>query len=192
MRKTATYKKQEQGKLTCPVCKAPVSIEHTRIIQICEWLDTKLFYKPGAYLMQEVLAGKFKEWACISCEKTKKAIFPDYSKQKYGYGGPILFYISKNVSCISCKKEFTFEAEEQKLWYEDLSFNYCSFPKNCLECRKKIRFKKQLHKTLGDLLSSEPNTPEQLEEIAQIYQKLDLVNKAELFTARANNKKRSS
>lgn len=187
MKKIAKYKTEEKNKLLCPVCKEYVPLEHTRLKQIQEWLDTKWFYRGGEYMMQEIMAGRFKAWACMNCERKKRALFPDYSKQNYGYGGPILFYISKEMSCDTCEKEFIFEATDQRFWYEDLGFNEASYPKNCFDCRKETRHQKLLHKQLAELLHADPKTAEQLEAVAEVYKKLGITEKAVLFLARAKN-----
>lgn len=187
MKKIANYKTEEKNKLHCPVCKEHVALERTRLKQMQEWLDTKHFYKMGEYMMQEAIAGRFKDWACIPCERKKSVLFPDYSKQNYGLGGPILFYFSKEMTCATCKKEFVFEAEDQKFWYEDLGFNDGSYPKNCLSCRKETRRQKQLHKKLGEWLNKDLKTPEHFEEIADVYKQLGILEKAALFLARAKN-----
>lgn len=192
MKKIAKYKTEEKNKLVCPVCKEHVALEQTRLKQMQEWLDTKHFYKAGEHMLQEIMVGRFKDWACMNCEKKKRVLFPDYSKQNYGLGGPILFYISKEMSCATCKKEFVFEAEDQKFWYEDLGFNYSSYPKNCLSCRKETRLQKQRHKQLGELLSKDLKTPGHFEEIAEVYKQLGIVEKAELFLAKARNLKNES
>ncbi|MES2133106.1 MAG: zinc-ribbon domain containing protein [Bacteroidota bacterium] len=190
MKKIAKYITEEQRKLICPVCKTQVLLKQTRLKQVQDWLDTKWFYRGGEHMMQEIFAGRFKDWACMSCERNKRAVFPDYSKQNYGYSGPILFYISKNMTCQTCKKEFIFEATDQKFWYEDLGFNEASYPKNCFGCRRETRLQKLLHKQLAERLHAEPKTPEQLEEVAEIYIKLGITEKAELFLARAKNAKK--
>ena len=190
MKKIAKYKTEEKNKLLCPVCKEHVLLEHTRLKQMQEWLNTKWFYGGGEYMMQEIMTGRFKAWACMNCERKKRVLFPDYSKQNYGMGGPILFYISKEMSCNTCKKDFVFEAEDQKFWYEDLGFNEASYPKNCLTCRKETRHQKLLRKQLAELLHSELNTKEHFEKIAEVYKQLGITDKSTLFLARAKNKQK--
>jgi hypothetical protein len=187
MKHKAKYIIEEERKLYCPVCKKHVQERDTRLKQMEHWLDHKYFYKAGEYMMKEAMAGRFNEWACMDCERRKKALFPDYSKQNYGIGGPVMFYIPKDMNCDTCKKEFVFEAADQKFWYEDLGFNYSSYPKNCLSCRKDTRTQKMLHKQLADLLHADLKTPEQMEEIAEVYAKLSLNEKAENYLARARN-----
>jgi len=190
MKHKATHKIGTHPQLSCPVCEKRVSLASTRLEQMRVWLNTRHFQKTGDHMIEEALAGRFKEWACRNCESHKEALFPDYSKQNYGLGGPILFYNPKKMSCDTCKKEFIFEAADQKFWYEDLGFNYSSFTKNCYSCRKETRSQKLLHKKLAELLQADPKTAEQFEKLAEVYTKLGLNKKAENYLARARNKKR--
>lgn len=190
MKRKAKYIIQEQAQLVCPVCKEVVRPALTQLKRIADWLDTKWFFRGGEHFMQEVTSGKFRGWACIRCEHAKRAVFPDYSKQNYGLGGPILFYITKEMNCESCKKDFIFTAEDQRFWYEDLYFNYSSYPKNCLSCRKDTRKKKALHQQLAELLHDDPKTAERMRAIASVYEQLGIEEKAKLYRARAKNLER--
>ena len=98
-------------------------------------------------------------------------------------------YVNKDLNCETCKKEFIFSAKEQKFWYEDLHFNYCAYPKSCAPCRKKIREPRILNTKLGKLLNSKDESLETLTAIADIYTKLGIQTKAEIFYARAKNKR---
>lgn len=187
MKRKAKYISKEEAQLLCPCCKEVVRPGRTRLQQMesgmnAGWLN-------GSSLVDKAIRKEFNDWACLNCEHAKRAIFPDYSKQNYGYGGPILFYITKEMHCETCKKEFTFTAEDQKFWYEDLYFNYSSYPKNCLSCRKETRQKKMLHKQLAKLLHEKPETAGQMLAIASIYGQLGIEEKAQLYSARAKNLK---
>ena len=188
MKKKAKYLLPETKELVCPLCKKKTQVEQTRLQQISIWLSTNFSY-PADYYLKEAKAGRFKDWACRSCESNGHAIVPDYSKQNYGYGGPILMYVNKDLNCETCKKEFIFSAKEQKFWYEDLHFNYCAYPKSCAPCRKKIREPRILNTKLGKLLNSKDESLETLTAIADIYTKLGIQTKAEIFYARAKNKR---
>jgi len=187
MKRKAKYLLPETNGLVCPICKKEVHVEQTRLQQINLWL-TNHFNFPADYYVKEAKAKRFNDWGCRSCEADGKAVFPDYSKQNYGYGGPILMYIEKDLNCETCRKEFTFTAKEQNFWYEDLHFNYCAFPKNCAPCRKKIREPRILNTKLSELLNSKDESPEKLTAIADIYTKLGIQTKADIFYARAKNK----
>lgn len=185
MKRKAKYISKEQAQLVCPGCAEVVRPGRTRLQQMegrmnAHWLN-------GSSLVDKAIRKEFNDWACMDCEHAKRAIFPDYSKQNYGLGGPILFYITKVMNCDTCKNEFAFTAEDQKFWYEDLAFNYSSYPKNCLSCRKETRLQKMLHKQLAELLHAGPKTAEQFEEIAKVYTGLGLYEKAENYLARARN-----
>lgn len=180
---------KEQAQLICPVCKKEVRPTLTRLQQMegrmnARWLN-------GSSLVEKAIKKEFNEWACIHCEHAKRAVFPDYSKQNYGLGGPILFYMTKEMNCDTCKKDFIFTAEDQRFWYEDLFFNDGSYPKNCLSCRKETRKIKALHKQLAELLHGDPKTAEQMAVIAKIYEQLGIEEKAKLYLARAKNLERT-
>ena len=44
-------------------------------------------------IIKEARSRNYMDWACLTCETNRTAIFPDYKKQNYGYGGPILINI---------------------------------------------------------------------------------------------------
>ncbi|MES2516415.1 MAG: zinc-ribbon domain containing protein [Bacteroidota bacterium] len=188
MKKTPHYLLPENRELVCPLCKKQTPVEQTRLEQIKTWMQNH----NGWYaedLVQEARAGKFTDWACLSCESKASVIFPDYSKQNYGIGGPIMIYRDKTLNCETCQKDFTFSASEQKFWYEDLHFNYYAYPKSCACCRKNIREPRILNKKLGELLNSKDEGPETLTAIGDIYTKLGITAKADIFYARAKNKR---
>ncbi len=188
MKRKAKYITKEESQLICPCCKEVVRPGLTRLQQMesrmnAHWLN-------GSSLVDKAIRKEFNDWACIYCEQSKRAIFQDYSKQNYGLGGPILYYITKEMHCESCKKEFTFTAEDQRFWYEDLYFNYGSYPKHCLSCRKETRRKKALHKQLAELLHDDPKTADQMLAIANVYEQLEIEEKAAIYSARAKNLER--
>ena len=188
MKRIPKYMTKEQNQLICPCCGEVVRPAMTRLQQMesrmnAHWLN-------GESLVEKAIRKEFNTWACMNCERNKRAVFPDYSKQNYGLGGPILFYITKEMSCDTCKTNFTFTAEDQRFWYEDLYFNYDSYPKNCLSCRKETRRKKALHQQLANLLHDDPKTAEQMTAIAKVYQELGIEEKAALYSARAKNLER--
>lgn len=187
MKRKAKYLLPETKTLVCLLCKKKTQPEQTRLPKIKTWMQTIGGWNTYD-IIEEARTRNFNDWACLSCEAEGKAIVPDYTKQNYGYGGPILMYIEKDLNCETCRKEFTFSAKEQKFWYEDLHFNYCAFPKNCAPCRKKIREPRILNTKLGELLNSKDESPETLTAIADIYTKLGIQTKADIFYARAKNK----
>lgn len=185
MKRKPKYITKQKEELVCPVCAEIVRPRLTRLEQMESRMNP--YWLDGFSLVDKAIRKEFNEWACMSCERNGRAIFPNYTKQNYGLGGPILFYITKEMHCQTCKKEFTFTAEDQRFWYEDLYFNYDSYPKNCLSCRKDTRQKKLLHKQLAELLHNDPKTADQMAAIAQVYEQLGIEEKAALYSARAKN-----
>jgi hypothetical protein len=185
MKRKPKYITKEQAQLICPCCQEVVRPALTRLQQMESRMDTR--WLDGSSLVDKAIKKEFNEWACMNCERAGRAIFPHYNKQNYGLGGPILFYITKEMNCETCKKDFTFTAEDQRFWYEDLYFNYSSYPKNCLSCRKETRQKKLLHKKLAELLHDDLKTADHMLAIAKVYEQLEIGEKAALYLTRAKN-----
>jgi hypothetical protein len=67
------------------------------------------------------------------------AVRADMSRQVFGLGGPLIFYIDRTRTCCRCGKEFVFRADEQRYWYETLRFTLDSVAIRCASCRRESR-----------------------------------------------------
>jgi len=139
----------------------------------------------------------FYQWACDTCIDEGKAILADPAKQKYTFkypwdtATPFLAYFDKKRTCRKCKSSFIFSKSEQQFWYEELQFVVYSTPVHCKSCRKETRAKKQLNTQLSKLLKDgQPTTLEELEQVAEIYKKMGLIEKWKMYSTFAKKLKR--
>ena len=139
----------------------------------------------------------FYQWACDACLQHKKALLGNPKKQFYTFknpwdtANPYLAYFDKTFTCNKCEADFDFTKEEQKHWYEELQFVVFSRPKQCKNCRKAIREAKQLNTELSELLKEgQPKEIKKLERIAEIYQAMNLAEKARIYIAAVEKIKR--
>jgi hypothetical protein len=185
MKKKPKYIKEEET-VKCPVCEKNILIAQTSIPLVKDWYHKNW----GSVDMEDLVRHRnFKDWCCLDCLKNGKAILPNYDKQYYGMGGPLMLYTDKNFNCYTCKQDFVFSAKEQQHWFEDLRFLNYVYPKNCLSCRRKIRAVKLAHKQLAELLKEEKKSPEQLLTISKLYEELGIEQKAANYAAQAKNKR---
>lgn len=160
-------------------------MQRTPLIEQESWLRNNHWH--ASNLIEGAINGSVI-WACDFCIANNLAIKPDYTKQKFGLGGPIIAYVDKSFICKNCKQDFVFSALEQKYWYEDLGFIIDSIPSNCINCRQKIRKKKNAHKQLGiELKKVDSKDYNQLIRIADLYSIIGNSEKTKLFKRRAKN-----
>ncbi|WP_437955722.1 zinc-ribbon domain containing protein [Sorangium sp. So ce119] len=67
------------------------------------------------------------------------AVRADVSRQVFGLGGPVLFYVDRQRRCRTCGEDFVFRATEQRYWYETLRFMIDADAVHCARCRRQIR-----------------------------------------------------
>ncbi|WP_438015124.1 zinc-ribbon domain containing protein [Sorangium sp. So ce315] len=67
------------------------------------------------------------------------AVRADVSRQVFGMGGPVLFYVDRQRRCRTCGEDFVFRATEQRYWYETLRFLIDADAVDCARCRREIR-----------------------------------------------------
>jgi hypothetical protein len=161
-------------------------LEETSLKEQEDWVRKNHWHL--AEIIELAINGSFTNWACDFCYTNGKAIKPDYSKQNFGMGGPIIAYIDKHFNCQKCHIDFTFNAAEQKFWYEDLQFTVDAKPNYCVDCRKTIRQVKNAHAQLAiELKNLNKKDADQLKRIADLYLAVKSINKSEEFNNRAKN-----
>lgn len=67
------------------------------------------------------------------------AVPADVSRQVFGLGGPLLFYVDRPRRCRTCGEAFVFRAEEQRYWYETRRFLLDADAVDCPSCRRESR-----------------------------------------------------
>ena len=144
------------------------------------------------WTLQVIMMGKVKLiWACDVCISTGKAIASEPWQQLTRSDYPFFAYFERSLKCADCGKDFLFSAQEQHYWYDILQFYIDSYPKQCAPCRHKRRvYKRHFHDLQRAIESLDPNSSEQLAQVAEGYLKIGSPQRALEFFRRARNKAR--
>lgn len=183
----------------CPICHRGSKAKETPLPTYYRLMKSKMYnvtsFKEWVKGYTEYVEKKLKSrdmqirwihtslWACNDCIAEKRAMQPNYDKQNYGMGGPIITYITYDLLCTTCQQPYQFTCQEQQFWYEELGFIIDSFPKNCLSCRTIRQQKRARNQRLAMLLKKNINelTVAELEELQAIYLELGNQQKANRY-----------
>ncbi len=195
----------ENISLECPCCKKQVRVKDTPLEAMYSSNRTHDWMQRTKHIQYDLFKGyidkfftgltldkvaenkrlRFNLWACNECLETGKAVLADTSKQHYGLGGPILYYLDLPFTCSRgcsyCGGSYVFTISEQKYWYEELNFFVESIPSFCEGNRKRLRLMKVNQKKLGVLINKKNKDVKDLEEIRDIYIEFDLLDKAKII-----------
>jgi hypothetical protein len=129
-------------------------------------------------------------WACDECIRAKRALVADIDEQNLGTGTPFAAYVDRPFRCGDCGKAAMFSALEQKHWFEELHFLIWVYPKQCAPCRALRRKRKGAQAALADALHGlDEADPDQLEQLARLYDTLGLTAKASMRRAQARKRR---
>jgi rubrerythrin len=185
--------KNPKDKLFCPVCGEVRGASYAKILFALEktYLEQcgHLYGKPPLEGWALTLARKRGlAWACDVCLELGRAVAAKPWLQMLSMAYPEFAYWDKSLTCQDCGAEFVFSAKEQTFWYEKLQFVRVSVPKQCPTCRRKRRIYKRDFHDLGRALGTlDPKNPVHLVEVADLYVKIELFDKALEFFRRAKN-----
>lgn len=131
-------------------------------------------------------------WACRGCIDAGRAILakPELQVRFDGVYCPV--YVDLSLTCAECGGEFVNTAEEQRVWYEEYRLRMTAgpgVPYRCLPCRRKKQARRRaLHALQARLKTCDAQQPDDLREIAALYDAVGATEKAALFRRRAKNR----
>ncbi len=185
--------KKDKTYLICPCCK---KAKHNTEVRTMSKLLKKLSNpkKEHGYIpiISNFHSNNIEDdgWACDECLDRVWTEPADPYAQLFLDHPPYFFYYDSKRKCEKCEAEYIFSISEKRFWYEELKFWVQSKPKHCIPCRKEVRQQKQDNKRLSELLEGfDKLTIIELEEIIQIYSRMNKEEKVKYYHAVLKKKK---